>query len=205
LTGFDPTTTLEQYQPPGQWIVLGLMIGGTLLSLGIGGVAVARIIGLPYRPVRIVAFTLMFYVAAVLGGVILLSDGSRSPLEATFLACSAVGNVGLALGPLPEARAWQTHAILLPLAVLGSLGVPVLIDLWDRLTGRTRCLTRYSTIVLAWTAGLYLAGVLLPLLISQSRAAAIDGAVTVLNARSAGFSFHYADQFARHGQWIVMG
>jgi trk system potassium uptake protein len=204
LTGFQPNTSLVQYQPLGQITVLVLMAGGSLLSLIIGGVAVSRIIDLPYSNTRIAAAAVVFYCGAVLLGTLLLTTGERPPLHATFLAASAVGNVGLAIGDLPGAGEWRTHAVLLPLAVLGGLGVPVLLEVWHRLTGRCRCLSRYSVVVLTLTAAIYLIGVILPTALLQTREAAIDASLATLNARTAGFAFYSADAYARHAQWLIL-
>lgn len=220
LTGFDPATPLAQYTVAGRLIILVLMAGGSLLSLLIGGVAVGRIIDLPHSPRRIATFTAAVYGALLLIGTLGLAGPGRTILDALLLACSALGNVGLAASALPAVDQWQTHAVLLPLAVLGGLGSPIWLNVWDRLVGRSRRLSNYSTIVLTVTAAIYLIGVLPAVLVAAGegtgshwlaasaramRAAAIDTSATVLNARTAGFSFAYADQFPRYAQWLLIG
>lgn len=200
LTGFGPATPLLQYQPQGQVTVLLLMSGGSLLSLIVGGLAVTHIAGLPFSSGRVVRFAAGFYLAAVLGGTLLLIPGGHGGLEAVFLACSAVGNAGLVLRDLPGAGDWRTHGVLLPLAVLGGLGVPVLMDLFDRVRGRSPRLAAYSIAVLTLTSAIYLGGMALIAL----HPSPLDASAAVLNARTAGFPFHPLDQFPRQAVWVVM-
>src|SRR5687767_11250624 len=47
LTGFQQTTSVGDYRWPGQAMVLVLIVGGSLFTMIAGGVAVARIAGLP--------------------------------------------------------------------------------------------------------------------------------------------------------------
>src|SRR4051812_46520818 len=49
LTGFPFNLAIDQYKWPGQAMMLALIVGGSLCTLIIGGVAVVRIVGLPYR------------------------------------------------------------------------------------------------------------------------------------------------------------
>jgi trk system potassium uptake protein TrkH len=86
--------------------------------------------------------------------------------------------------------------VLLPLAVLGGLGLPVLMELFD-LAFRRRPLSAFSRTALGWTGGVYIAGVGLLVLLQWpfgDGAPAWQHAVTLasrqtLNARSAGFPF----------------
>ena len=60
-----------------------------------------------------------------------------------MLSASSFGNSGLFLRPLPGIMSWQVYVIILPLAVLGSLGLPVLIDIYDAIRLR-RALSAYA-------------------------------------------------------------
>jgi trk system potassium uptake protein TrkH len=68
-----------------------------------------------------------------------------------------MGNCGLYVDVPPGSREVGTHAVLLPLAVLGGLGITVVIELWDAVMHK-RGLSRHARVVLRMTAGLYLAG-----------------------------------------------
>ncbi|MCC6240255.1 MAG: hypothetical protein IT448_08165 [Phycisphaerales bacterium] len=205
LSGLDHNIPVTQYLLPGQLIVLGLMIGGALMSLIIGGIAVSSIMALPYAPRQIVRMTLIFYIGAVVIVSLLLLDDEHSTFDAVFLACSTIGNVGLILGHLPAQDSWKTHLVLLPLALAGSLGIAVLIDVRDRILGRRACLSHFSSVVLTLTAGLYLICVLGALIVDPSQLTALTASILAINTRSGGLSFHYADAFPRYVQWLVMG
>ena len=97
----------------------------------------------------------------VIGGLVVLYFGSEiGPFDAIFQAVSAFGNSGLYIGRLPGGNSLPTHLLLLPLAVLGGLGLPVLMELADLLRSRTP-LSSHSQTTLTWTAGIYLAALTL--------------------------------------------
>ena len=116
------------------------------------------------------------------------------------------------IGALPGKSSLATQLGLMPLAVLGGLGLPVLLHLVDRVFRRAPASTHVRA-VLTWTAVVYTAGVVLLLAVdgpplhgtgSQWRRALIDASTLSLNARSAGFPFSFATEWSRGVQWVAM-
>jgi trk system potassium uptake protein len=157
LTGFAANPGIEQLSGFGQGIILFLIIAGSLFTMIVGGLAVVRIVRLRYSDVEVIFAAFLLEGAALLIGSGLLWDADRSPFQALFLAASAFGNCGLTLGRVPGAANVLTHGIILPLAVLGGLGLPVLMELGSFAFFRIS-LSRYSMVVLGMTAWVYLIG-----------------------------------------------
>jgi trk system potassium uptake protein TrkH len=201
LTGFTTTVGLRQLLMAGQVAVIGLVIVGSILSLVVGGLAVVRIAGLPYRRGQVVATALLMVLAAPLLGGLLPGTGPNGAM----LALSALSNSGLSLGPLPAGSDLSVHAVLMPLAFLGGLGVPVALELLDLLLIGRR-LSAYSRTVLAMAAVVYLVGLgalsLLHTSGSWSEALAA-GSVAAINSRSAGFAFGWTE-FRAPAEWILL-
>ncbi len=195
LTGFQQARNPADYTPAGQVLVLGLMVAGTLFSLVGGGLAVVRIARLPYRDGTVATMAVVAVAAAaVVGGV------AGRGFDGVFQGVSAFGNCGLYTGTLPGGTDPRAVCVLLPLAVLGSLGLPVLMDLAGRVRGGR--VSPHTVRVLAGSAVVYLltAAALLPLLYwggtpPGGRSAAAWAVATAsreaVNARSAGFPFQF--------------
>jgi trk system potassium uptake protein TrkH len=208
LTGFQQAVGLSQYLEPARYTILCLMIGGTFLSLVIGALAVVRIARLGYSDRQVVLAAVVYSGIAIAIGAGLLATPGRSIFDAVFLAVSAFGNCGLSTGQLPGMTGWQTHVVLIPLAVLGSLGLPVLMEVKDLLRGRIGQLSTYSRTVLGMSAGLYLVFLLLFAGLQWQASAAGMGrnilahaSVEAINSRTAGLGFSYAYSFPRAMQW----
>jgi trk system potassium uptake protein TrkH len=218
LTGFPQTVAIDQYQLLGQGAVFALVLAGTYSSLTAGGLAVVRIVGLPYSAARVCAFAAGAQFAAIFGGGTLLLEPSRPYFAAWFTAASAFGNAGFMLGaPLVGSDA-RSLLIALPLSALGGFGLPVLMDLWDSACGIRKPVARYTINVLAalaiaflisflgclwlaWPAKTFPAG---RLNVAGVRDA-VRAAVTLsVNARSAGFPFEPMYEHSRPLQWFVM-
>jgi Trk-type K+ transport system membrane component len=136
-----------------------------------------------------------------------------------FLAASAFGNVGLTAEPRPLLGEMRTMFVLLPLSILGGVGLPVLIDLLDRIRGVRSRLLPHSRIVLMGLSIAFIVGTIVafyfavPQTLSDSTA---DGAFVpardafatsstlTINARSAGFPLDRIDAFPRALPWFVM-
>ena len=198
LTGLQQARNPADYTPAGQTITLGLMVGGTLFSLVGGGLAVVRIARLPFRD-RTVALAAVSAVvaAAVIGGL----GSSQTPFDGAYQAVSAFANAGLYVGRLPAAGGPRAMFLLMPLAIVGSLGMPVLLDGVNRLRGRGH-LSAHTRQVLLASAVVYLltVAVLLPLLLWQGSPpgggstwpwAVVTASREAVNARSAGFPFQF--------------
>jgi trk system potassium uptake protein len=199
LTGFQQSTNVADYTPIGKWVAFALTIGGILFSFLAAAPAVVRIARLPYSDWRVFLWSIGVTIVVMILGGAALAGGGNGPFEACFQSLSAFGNSGLFAGKLPAADSIRTHLALLPLAIMGGLGLPVLMELFDRdrMNGK-RGLSLHSQITLRWTAGAYIIGVVLLFLlqwpgstdsIEPWRNAAMLASRQTINARSAGFPF----------------
>jgi Trk-type K+ transport system membrane component len=205
LTGFQQSVAIDQYRPIGQVCILALTIGGTFFTLIIGGLALVRLLRLPISDRRIISASIVAYVVLVAAGTVLMLEDGRGLLASFSQSGGAFANSGLYLGLLPGASDWRTYVVLMPLALLGGLGVPVLIDLYDGALGR-RSLSTHTRVVLVLTAGAYLLGVLLltPWWVKDISRAVAGGSVMSINARTLGLPFASISTLPRVTQWLVI-
>ena len=212
LTGFQQD--VGSSQAGADVLRLVVTVGATLFSLVCGGMALVRIVPLRYTDAQIAAAagaaTLM---AMLVGAAFLGSD--RGVLAALLLAASAFGNSGLHSGRLPGVLDWEVHLILLPLAFAGALGLPVLMEVFDRATGSRRTLSAHTRTVLVLAAGFYLVGFAL-LAVShgavRSPNSAAGGAsysvalasAFAVNSRTTGLPLELAGAFSRPAQWVLV-
>jgi Trk-type K+ transport system membrane component len=205
LTGFQQSVAIDQYRPIGQGCILALTVAATFFTLIIGGLGLVRLLRLPISDRRLIGATIAAYVVLVAAGAVLMLEDARGLLASLFQSGGAFGNSGLYLGILPGATDWRTHIVLMPLALLGGLSVPVLIDLYDAALRRRRMSTHTRT-VLALTAGAYLLGVVLltPWWVKALSTAAAGGSVMSLNARTLGLPFASISMLPRVTQWLVI-
>ena len=224
LTGFQSTVGLEDLEEEGTLgpaTVLVLIVGGALFSLIGGGIAAVRVLRMPYSDGQVVWASLAALLIAVLAGATPLLGPDRRMFDAVFQATSAFANSGLYVGRLNGVSSVVPHAVLLPLAFIGGLGLPVLMELFDRATaGRgagARPLSVHTRTVFVTSAVLYLSGTLIYLaLLSPRRIPEDTGDVAVwqeamasssaasLNSRTAGFAFEFAAGYPRTMQWVLM-
>lgn len=209
LTGFEPETSLSHYTLAGRCVLLGLIAGGTIISLVIGGFLIVRLLNLPIDEHKLIRRTIALFGAGTLTGTALLWHGDRSLFEALFLACSAMGNCGLAVGSEPSIEGRTTHAVLLPLAFVGTLGAPVIVEMIAVLRRRQPSLSRHSRMALTGMLGTYLLGTgTLWLLAMTGEALLREGLITAsaasLDARTVGFGFASPDWWSRGAQWVVL-
>src|SRR5437762_5599383 len=123
----------------------------------IGGMAVVRSLRLPDSDREITNSAMILFGVLMAAGSIPLIAAGHDVYNAFMLSASALANSGLHFGPVPNVMSWQTHLVLLPLAVLGSLGLPVLMELMGLLRMRGR-LSAYSRTILAGHGWVYLVG-----------------------------------------------
>jgi Trk-type K+ transport system membrane component len=215
LTGLPTTRAPNIYTPAAQLIILSLILIGILFSLIVGGVAAVRILRLPYSDRQVVRAGFLTTAALVIiGSIPLIASGRWTVLQAFFLSASAFGNSGLYLGPNPPGSFdWATHLVLLPLAVVGGLGLPVLMELGDSLLRRRRAaLSVHTRTVLHLGAWLYLLPLLLILFVqwlAQPKDASpaelvASSSIATLNSRTFGLPVQFASALARPAQWLVI-
>ncbi|HRK30740.1 MAG TPA: hypothetical protein PLD59_06645 [Tepidisphaeraceae bacterium] len=206
-TGFQTSVTVESLRPAARIASLLLMIAGALLSWIAGGWLVARAIALTVSFKQLAIYSAALLLLAVLAGGGLLVSGDR--WSATFQGISAVCNGGVWIGDSPAISHQRTAMVLVPLAVLGGLGITVVIELTKLFR---RQLSNHAITTLAAIAGVYLFGVL-AVLTGQWFAAAVSGdnwrdvvshaSLLSLNSRSAGLPVELLGTLDRPTQWTT--
>jgi trk system potassium uptake protein TrkH len=222
LTGFQSTVGLEDLEEEGKLgpaTVLVLIVGGALFSLIGGGLAAVRVLRMPYTDGQVVSAAVATLLIAVLAGATPLLGPDRRMFDAVFQATSAFANSGLYVGRLDGVLGIVPHAVLLPLAFVGGLGLPVLMELFDRVTGgaKGRPLSVHTRTVFFTSALLYLAGTIIYLALLSPRRmpedagdaarwqeALASSSAASLNSRTAGFAFEFAAGYPRTMQWVLM-
>jgi trk system potassium uptake protein TrkH len=137
---------------------------------------------------------------------------------------AAWGNSGIYIGAAPAATDVYTHIVLLPLAVLGGLGLVVVLQVFDLLVYGAP-LGRHARLVLQMTAALFLVGLAGCVLLQVMDLEAVGmrkpetwptalarlfprvlttASVTSLNARTAGLAIDPVYQFPRSMAFFVM-
>jgi hypothetical protein len=197
LTGFQTSRPFDAFRPFGQATLFTLTAGGTLLTTIIGGLAVTRLARLRFTDSQIVLGSILFFALLPLPVALLCLSQTQSFPAAWFNAISAYANSGLFSAYAPRPSQWQTHVLLLPLATLGGLGVPVLLDLFDWIARRTKSVSAYTQTFLISTAGIYLLFVVLSLItrlahsipqdLADFRTLLATTSASVLNSRTVGF------------------
>jgi trk system potassium uptake protein TrkH len=205
LTGFQQSVPLDDYGSTGVACVLTLTIVGSLFAMIVGGIGVARLLRLPYSDGKIITATLYTYVVAVSLGAAIVAEPGRGLIASATQSASAFGNSGLYLGRLPGVAAWRTHAALMPLAFLGALSIPVLLEITD-LVFQRRPLSLHSRVVLAISAALYLVGLfcLAPWGRADATTALAAGSALAIDSRSAGLPMYAPGGLPRVAQWILI-
>jgi trk system potassium uptake protein TrkH len=221
LTGFQLSIHPSEFYTPGKVIVFLLTVLGTLFTLIVGGLATKRILRLPWNDGRIYAAAFVIEAFVLTCGA--FASGTNALAGMTQTA-AAWGNSGIYVGDAPSAANLYTHVVLLPLAVLGGLGLVVVLQLFDFLIFGTP-LGRHARLVLQMTAGLFLVGLVGCVLLqvmdlealgmrkAESWPAALGrlfprilttASVTSLDARTAGLAVYPAYQFPRSMAFFVM-
>jgi trk system potassium uptake protein TrkH len=167
LSGFNADPGVGGLNELGQWTALLLIVGGSLFTMIVGGLAVIRIVRLPFTDRDLIFAAFVAEAAALLIGASLLWDSDRSPFQAAFLAASAFGNCGLYIGGLPGSSNVLVHAVILPLSVLGGLGLPVLMEVWCAVVFRAK-FSAHSKTAIGASAWLYVTGLVLILALNHA-------------------------------------
>lgn len=165
LTGFQLSMHPSIFSAPGKVMLLLLTIVGTQFTLIVGGMAARRILRLPWSDFRVVAASLIIQgIVLLMGAFTAGGGGPEKTLGGMVRVAAAWANSGLYVDAAPGATDLFTHIVLLPLAVLGGLGLVVLLEIFDAIF-RRRPLSRHSRIVLQMSAALFLIGFVVCLLL----------------------------------------
>jgi Trk-type K+ transport system membrane component len=208
LTGFQQSVNPQDYKPAGQFLIFLLMTLGGLISLIVGGWSLSQILQRPYTFNQILRASVFSMVIATLLGATAILSPKTGLWPALFQSMSAFTNCGLVIGSLPRVDQWQTHLVLLPLGLIGGLGVPILLDLSGSIIAK-RPMHSMTITVLALTAGVYVVGVTLVGSLqmiggSSFRESFMLASAEVLNNRTLGLPTDGLVALARPGQWIIL-
>ena len=216
LTGFQQTITIESYKPLGQRVIFVLIVAGSLVSMIVGAAAVVRLLRLPYSMTRIVAWAIGVEVFAIAVGTAALTGNGRNLFEQVFQAASAFGNCGVVVGRVNGRESMLVHLLIFPLAVVGGIGLPVLMELFDWIRAGRRP-SNHSRVALKMTAAVYLIGFALLAFLQwpaaptkekphppTTQAVLRDSSATALNARTLGWPVDSPATWPRAAAWVVM-
>jgi Trk-type K+ transport system membrane component len=157
-TGFRLSPNgLADFSFPGQLCVYLLMTLGAFCALTAGGLLVVRLAGLPYSRLKVLAAAAGFLILFSGVGTGLLMQEGRSIFAALFQATSAFANAGMTIDPPHRPSQIELLIVVLPFAALGSLGLPVLMELVGSLFGLATRL-QYTQSILRWTVAAWLIG-----------------------------------------------
>ena len=216
LTGFQQSMGVNEMSATGiggPLLLLMLTLAGSLMSLVLGGIAAARTLQMPTSIRHIVIAAITLETLAVIIGAAALATAHEPVGIALYRSVCAFGNSGLWIGHTPGNDEASTYFVLLPLAIIGGLGLPVMIDLHQAILGRSE-LSVHSRTVLKLSAVGFLAGLLL--LIAVQIPATLSGgwnawrltfascSTFAINARTAGIPFESPAVFTAAGQWMLM-
>ena len=208
LTGFQLSVNVNDYKLPGQITIFVLIAVGSLISLIVGGSMLNRILTMRFTDRQIAGFSISTWIILILvAASALMRPGTNAP-AAIFQAASAFGNAGHVIGALPGWMDWRMHLVLLPLGLIGGMGILVVMDLAMAIAQRRR-LHPYTVAVLAMTAAVYLIGLFFIAGIEwldgkDFQQAAVIGSSVVMNSRTLGFPLDTFGMLARPSQWIVL-
>ena len=207
LTGFRLSVNVSDYKALGQLSIFALIVSGSLVTLLVGGWALTRAAGLPYDDQAILRATLIIYGLVILIGATILI-GAVGFWPAIFDSASAFGNSGHWLGTLPTWDQWFVQTMLLPLGLLGGLGIPVLLDLASSTT-HFRSPSRYNFAVIVSCAILYIlaTGIITTCEMIDGdtfRHAVSVGSTEVINSRSLGLPLEVFNNLSRPSQWVEL-
>lgn len=208
LCGFPTSIPPEDLSAAGQLLLFGLMLGGTFLTLWIGGMTLRRICNLYSSDAAMAGGSAVMTAAAILAGWAFFPH--ENPAAAMMLGLSALGNCGLTLQNPPAIADWRLHAVVLPLAVAGGMGVALWIELLQLPQGRP--LSRHGRTALLMSAGVYLFFLLAFALVRWLttdpspawRSLLPTASADAINSRSAGFAIQTVYSLPRALQWLLI-
>lgn len=205
LTGFA-----QGFARPGdfshavQWVFIGQILAGALLTLIGGGTLVARLLKLPHstRDIAIASLALIV-LSLVIGGASVGPD--ESLLHAMERGLGALAGAGETIATPPASDDLILHAVFLPLGVIGAMGSVVALELWHAVFHRRR-LSGHVLRVLAMVALAYLVGMflLVPLLGGYAKSSLLLSNNLVAAAIGIGSNATPLAQLPRGADWILL-
>jgi Trk-type K+ transport system membrane component len=193
LTGFELSpTAIRNLQPRGQMILAALTAVGALSVLIGGGSLVSSFLQLGHSRGKLVLYGVALVVGiSLLGGGFLMQPGEQ--LTRTLgMGLSAFSGSGTNFSQPWSLWDWRLHGVILPLSLLGALGLPLLIEFCEAVAFG-RLLSPWSQRMLRWYGAAFLAGMAILWLIQMPRLpwqeAVVSASACSLNARPLGLHF----------------
>jgi len=212
-TGFASNPGVAALTDAGQWISLLLIVLGSLFTMIVGSLAVIRITRMPFKDREVILAALIVQAVVLLVGTSLLWDADRSPFQALYLAASSFGNCGLYIADLPRPTELPVHIVILPLAILGGIGLPVIMELWCALVFQAK-LSTHSKSVLAASAWIYILAVVVLMLLNQAghgsptaegiKSQAISSSIIAIESRTGGMPIVSMSDVSAPAKWIIV-
>ncbi|HZK80920.1 MAG TPA: hypothetical protein VFC46_07630 [Humisphaera sp.] len=222
LTGFQQSIgsndfNLDSAQGPA--IVLILTIAGSLFAMMAGGLAAVRALRMPFSDRQVITAAMVVELMAIIVGTAAMS--ANYPFDLVHQSACAFGNSGAVLLSakghhfLPSYQSWSVQGVMLPLSVIGGLGLPALMDLYYRAIRTTATLSFHTHTVIKLTAVIYLVATAV-LFISQlmnrdtanhnvnARSAFLAASTAAINARTLGMPFEYLHRFPKSAYWFIL-
>jgi trk system potassium uptake protein TrkH len=211
LSGFTEGPGVGGLNNFGQWIAFFLIVGGSLFTMIVGGLAVIRIVRLPFTDMELITTAMIVEVIVLLVGSSLLWEVDRSPFQAMFLAGSSFGNCGQYVANFPKPSHPLVHVIILPLSILGGIGLPVIMELWCAIVFRAK-MSVHSKTVLAATAWLYVLGLALILGLNMANHSWTEvigkqlpaASVLSVESRTGGLNIAQVSDLSQPAHWILV-
>jgi Trk-type K+ transport system membrane component len=171
--------------------------------------AITRICQLGFSDQRLMVGSAVVIVGLSIVGGAAMGDFASGIVSPLFAAGSAVTGSGLVMDEHWTLMSYRLHAVLMPLAIVGGLGLPTLLELYDRVV-RCRPITRYSKLVIVAVAASYAVGMLLLLATMGRESGTWDvriakASVLSITAHGPGLPIVEIADLARPAQWIMIG
>ncbi len=186
LTGFQYAQPFgESLHSP--TVTLLLTFVGAAASLIVGGMAAVRILRLSFNDLTVAAWSFACCAAATLIGLVILCPAVGGPgtltrgaaiLSGCLRGLSAFSNSGVYTGELPADNSLSMLGVLMPLALLGGLGLPVLMELGRKLLRPGSPLSSHNYMVLVASAAIYVVAFALLFATQMQGRAQIDRVTT---------------------------
>lgn len=151
LSGFPNTLSINDFLLPGQIALLALNVIGTFCAMSLGALALKHVLGLSASNVKLIALSLGLVVVALIPGAVVFRT-----LAGTLSSSAAFANSALQIGVIPPPTSSYLHLFLLPLSLAGGLGLPILMDLFRRVTTKHHRLSAFSLLTLTGWAAMFL-------------------------------------------------
>lgn len=206
LTGFRLSPNgLGDFSTPGLIGVYALMSFGAIFTMTVGGTLVSRLAGMRHSFSSLLVGAISLMAAAAFAGAGMLMTPGRSFGAAIFEATSVFANCGMSYDGPRTLSDWRLPVVIAPLAALGGLGLPVLLDLFDRCTAR-RPISEYSRRALALVLTSWIAAAVILFAAnfwSPLRSNVLESWFYAINTRSLGLDVVVDGTIPRVMWWVM--